>query len=264
MKPAYVAGLGFWAPGLDGPAALVDGARPAEGSRARSDGASEPLCDLLPPRLARRASLLTRMMLEVASQAGTQASLDLSQVPTVFATAHGEVATMYLLLEMLHEGEGDLSPTRFHNSVYNTASGYFSIAAGNRAFTTTIAAGDQTVALALVEAFCLLGSGSASVLVVFGDEPIPLPFLREPGAAPLASAICLTTQRPPYDLGVLAMPRRAAVASLPPLPAAYHSNPSGPSLALVRALAQGRRGALQLAAGPQGWLIDLLPSPENP
>ncbi len=58
------------------------------------------------------------------------------------------------MLEMMNQGTGKLSPTRFHNSVYNTASGYVSIATGNRSPSTTLTGGADLVGCALAEALC--------------------------------------------------------------------------------------------------------------
>ena len=66
---------------------------------------------------------------------------------------------------MMHEGEGKLSPTKFHNSVYNTASGYASIACGNHAPSSTISGGPEIVGIGLLEASGLLAEGARHVIV---------------------------------------------------------------------------------------------------
>jgi hypothetical protein len=252
VKPSYVAGLGFWAPGLSGPRALV--------SDSIDSAVVEPACALLPSRLARRTSILTRMLIEVVAQAGATAQVDLASVPTVFATAYGEIETLHSLLAMLGE-DGELSPTKFHNSVYNTASGYFSIAALNKAFTTTVAAGAETVALALLEGMCVLEERGGAVIVAFADEASTLP-LRVNGAQSLAAAVCLTAERPAGGgFGRLAAPRWASPATLPKVPEPFRSNPIAPAWPLVRALQQQETGVLPLSHGERGgWLVELLPA----
>jgi hypothetical protein len=240
MTPAHVVGLGSWSLGSDPTAA------------------SEPGCRLLTAALRRRASLLTQMLVEVVAQAGYAAAVDLGSVPTVFGTAYGEIQTLHDLLEMLQAGD-ELSPARFHNSVYNAASGYFSIAAGNRSFTTTVAAGADTVAMALLEAFCILQERREPVIVAFADEASTLPFLQKEGAGSLAAAICITPECPAERcLGRLSPPRRGPVPVLPAIDPAFLSNPIAPALPLVRALQSGETGVVPVCREVgEGWLVEL-------
>jgi len=252
LNPAFVTGLGFWAPGLDGPLALASG---------RSDATvTEPASALLSSGLARRASPLTRMLVEVATQAGQRGSVDLEKVATVFASSCGEIEVLRSLLETLDTG-GELSPTAFHNSVYNTASGYFSIAAANRSFATTIAAGDQTVAMALLEAFCVLEERRNPVIVAFADEPSTIPFLWREGAQAMAAALCLSAERPAEPcFGRLGAPRTGQITALPAVDRAFVLNPVVPALSLVRALQLGETGTMALGRETgKGWTVDILP-----
>jgi Beta-ketoacyl synthase, N-terminal domain len=200
------------------------------------------------------------MMLEVTRQACEASQVEMAGVPTVFATAQGELETLHALLEMLNS-DGELSPARFHNSVYNTASGYFSIATGNRSFTTTLAGGTETVALGLLEACCLLEERQGAVVAAFGDEAVTLPFLRKEGSEGLAAALCLTSERPAGGcLGVISAPHRGPVADLPAVPPAYDSNPVAPALALLQGLRQRSPRAVPLSRGThEGWIVDLVP-----
>ena len=123
MKPAYVRGLGLWTPGYADAAAWC---------RGEPDPTVEaPRAELLSGALRRRSSSLTRMAIEALQQATTGAGCDPANTPSIWATAHGEHATAVAMLEMMRSGEGKLSPTRFHNSVHNTARGYASIATRN-------------------------------------------------------------------------------------------------------------------------------------
>ena len=54
---------------------------------------------------------------------------------------------------MMLRGEGKLSPTHFHNSIHNTASGYASIATGNGAPSTTLSGGAELVASSFLDIF---------------------------------------------------------------------------------------------------------------
>lgn len=246
-------GLGFWAPGRPSAAALC--------SNQIDRGALEPACALLPPRLAGRASLLTRMLLEVAAQAGAAAQVDLGAVCTVFGSMRGEMGMTYALLKMLAD-DGQLSPIRFHNSVYNAGSGYFSIATGNRSFTTTVTAGADTAALALLEAFCVLEERPGTVLVAIGDEAMCLPFLERSDDPPMAAALCLTSERPATGArATLTAPRRSdPLATREEIAPELAGNPMSSVIPLLQALQGDRRGTIALspAAGP-GWQLELGP-----
>lgn len=119
--------------------------------------------------LRRRLSPLARMSLHVAHAC----SDGLPQLRLVFASRHGELNRTMVMLRQLAQGE-PLSPTAFSLSVHNTAAGIFSILREDRSPATAIAAGDETLGCALLEASCQLDAEPGlPVLVVYGDEPLP-------------------------------------------------------------------------------------------
>lgn len=158
-----VVGLGVWTPGFPDVHAYLSG--------ASVPGVEQPAVSL-PPRLRRRASLLTRMMADVAHQAARQARRPLGDVPLVMGSAFGELVTT---MEMLEELETDrlLSPFRFHNSVHNTAVGYLGMAHDNQRPSTALAAGNDTVPAALLDGLAWLAERGGDVLILVGDEPLP-------------------------------------------------------------------------------------------
>lgn len=183
--PALVVkSVGLWAPGWPS----VDAWR----ARAKDAAATEPAAALLPARLKRRTSLLTRLVAEVLGQ--TKANL--ARVPVVHATAWGELQVTAQLLESLAKKE-ELSPAAFSGSVQNTATGTCSIALGSHAPTTTIAAGRATTAMGLLAAWQWLrdlrraGAASPELVLVVADEALGAPFDPALHAAPLAVAFHL-------------------------------------------------------------------------
>jgi hypothetical protein len=203
MKPVYVRGLGFWTPGYANPEAWC---------RGESDPSVDaPEAALLSGPLRRRATGLTRVAVEVLHQAIQTSGCDATTVPIVWATAHGEHTTAIKILGMMRSGEGKLSPTHFHNSVHNTASGYASIALRNYSPSTTITGGVEVVASSFLEAACHLDAGAEDVVLVLADEPLQSPFDCSEGAAPLALAFCLSS-RSEGAAAVLTDFRRDAVA----------------------------------------------------
>jgi hypothetical protein len=207
MKPAYVRGLGLWTPGFASPEAWC---------RGEADPSVEaPEVGLLSGLLRRRATGLTRIAVEVFHQVTRAAGCDAATVPIVWATSHGEHATAIKILGMLRSGEGKISPTHFHNSVHNAASGYASIATGNCAPSTTLTGGVELVASTFLEAICHLETAAENVVVVLADEPLLPPFAQPDTASPLALAFCLSS-RSEGASAVISGFRRDAVAPVKP------------------------------------------------
>jgi len=186
MRDCYVHGLGFWRPGYANFASWR--------AQRHDDAVSKPVAAMLAGPLKRRASMLTKMAIEVFSQAADSAGTDVSQVKSVWALVFGEIHTAVTLMNMMHEGEGKLSPTRFHNSVYNTASGYASIATHNQAPSTTISGGPEIIGMGLLEAIGMIDEHGGDVIAVWADEPPPIPFALHHAAEPLALAIHLSAE----------------------------------------------------------------------
>ena len=133
--------------------------------------------DFIPASLRRRCSNFTRAVIGVSSSC-LDAS-ELSTMKSVFASRHGETNVTLSILRDLAASQL-LSPNDFSLSVHNTSSGLFSMAFANRNLSTAIAAGPDTLLMALVESYSLLNSGSCpSVLCVIADEPLPSDFCRD-------------------------------------------------------------------------------------
>jgi hypothetical protein len=131
--------------------------------------ASWPETDFVDPLLRRRLSRLARMTLHVAQKCvGDRRSLRM-----VFASRHGELNPTMAMLRALAQND-TVSPAAFSLSVHNAAAGIFSIVRKNREAATAIAAGEETLGYALLEAACQFDQNpKAPVLVVYGDEPLP-------------------------------------------------------------------------------------------
>jgi hypothetical protein len=148
--------------------------------------------DFVPISLRRRCSTLSRVTLAVAHAAVRRAGLT-AHHQTVFASSHGEShITKDLLVELARDQQ--LSPMGFSLSVHNAASGLYSIATGNTAPSTAIAAGSDTFRMGLLEALLSLEIGEAEdVLLVCSDDLVPSEFhggqLRQ--TEPYALAIAL-------------------------------------------------------------------------
>jgi hypothetical protein len=94
-------------------------------------------------------------------------------VRTVFASRHGAIHVAVQILENI-VAENPVSPMQFSHSVHNAQAGLFSIAAGNREASSSLAGEEDTFPAAIVEVLLHLERSPAQpVLLVMGDEPIP-------------------------------------------------------------------------------------------
>jgi len=243
--------MGLWMPGFPDAASWLAG-QPVAGADAPNAAGQT--------KMRRRSSLLMNMVADVAAQASAQADLPLSRLRIVVGSAFGELATM---VEMLDEREGDglLSPLRFQNSVHNAAAGSLSIAHGNKLPAMSLAAGNQTVAMVLLEAMTLLALGGGEVIAIVADEPLPLAIRPGRRATAVAAALVLGA-----DTGA---PQRATRAVLEDLRAAHTTPPGGDRplevdgptaaiLPLLEALGRGRSGRVPVSpAEDPRWTIEV-------
>lgn len=251
MKPVYAGGMGLWTPGYPGIDAWL--------ARAPDPAATVPGAAILPPTLRRRSSLLSRAAADVLAQAARTGGADLAAVPTVWASAYAEIETAIAMLDMMREPDGLPSPTRFHNSVHNTAAGTASIACGNRGFSTSLAAGPDTVAMGLLEAMALLEERGGEVVLVLFDEPPPAPFAPAQAWPAMAAALHLSSCRLPTSKVELGGLERAA-AGATPMPEPFCFHPCAPALRLLEAVAASRLQCLSLGGGAEGgWAVEVRP-----
>lgn len=224
-----VAGVGLWLPEQPSFAAWSAG--------GRDPLATSPKGDALGKIHRRRAGPLGRALSDAASEALHEAGIEMSGVPSVIGSALGEAGTLIRLLEQMWRGFEPMSPADFTLSVHNAASGVMSIAAGNRGFTTSIAADHDTPASALLEAIGLVVTEGVPVLVACGDEASPSALLSGSDAWSLmAAAVVLVPSE-------WAGPRRGRLRMVSP------SGVRTPALADV---------AQDTALNPQAGMLELL------
>jgi hypothetical protein len=251
----HVVGTAFWAPGTPNVEAWLEGREAAH--------VTEPPAALLGARASGRASVLTRMFAEVIGQIGQNGSVDLSTVPIVFGTAYGEVATTVRLLTELEGDRVLLSPLKFQASVNNTAAGVLSIETRNRAFSTCVAAGRYTAAMALLEATAWLGVHGGEVIVALADEasvPFPATVRPHPAVAMALHLVAREHEPPPSSAGRLSSLRKTTDSPASDETDPRAVNPAAGALDLVRRAALCRYGVVRLVEGADpGWVVDLAP-----
>ena len=265
MIACAVIGIGVYGPGL----ADWSAARPVLSGSApyvRADNAASA-SGLLPPAERRRATPSTRIALTAAQQALTHAGLDASAVPAVFGSSSGNPDIIHDICAMLAAGDYQISPTKFHNSVHNAASGYYSIAVASHRAVTSVCAFDGTAAAALLETAVQAVAGQTPVLMVCYDLPYPFPLSE---ARPTIDAWALAVMLAPaaYEPAVARLTLVAGAEPQAPdtalsdiaLESIRLGNPTARMLPLFAALAQpgssevvlrqGNGGPLEIAVAP--------------
>jgi hypothetical protein len=149
------------APGWDAWCAAV------RGGECTADAKPNP--SLLTANERRRASDSVLLATEVAEQAVRASGRDASQLASVFTSAHGDLPITDALCTQLAQAPLQLSPTRFHHSVHNAASGYWAIASGCRAPSSAVSAHQHSFAAGLLEALVHCACEQEPVLLVGYD-----------------------------------------------------------------------------------------------
>lgn len=170
---ASIEGIGLIGPGMpDWPtaSAILRGEVAYEPSAAII-----PVPPALPPAERRRTGQIVRLALAVGFEAAGAAAADVSRLATVFSSSGADGDNCHAICEALASDDRQISPTRFHNSVHNAASGYWGIASGSMAPSTSICTHDATFAAGLLEGVTQVVAGGAPVLVVAYDTPYPPP-----------------------------------------------------------------------------------------
>ena len=150
---------------------------------------------------------------------------------------------MHYIFDMLSKNGREVSPTRFHNSVHNAPSGYWSIATKSMAPSTSLACFDASFVAGLIEAATqTLASGNAVVLIAY-DAPYPQPLhAARPISATFGVALVLNGNKTNRSLAELEISiSRKSNASTPianaELEAIRAGTPAARSLPLLAALA---------------------------
>lgn len=245
----FVEGIGVWSPGLTG----------WDETRAVLQGITAfaplttvlPTPEVLPPAERRRSPATAKVALQVAVEACTMAATDPAQLRSVFASSHGDTEiTDYMCRELATAQP--LSPTRFHNSVHNAASGYWTIAMGCRQSSIAISAGHLSFGYGLLEAAVQAVSSGLPNLLVAYDHAAPAPL----------STVCAISRT--FGVALVLSPSESArsvvrlegwpdassapgAIALPPgMDALLAGNPAARALPLLSCIATGSSARLDL------------------
>ncbi|MDX8397498.1 MAG: beta-ketoacyl synthase chain length factor [Mariprofundaceae bacterium] len=213
---------------------------------------------LLPANLRRRSSISTKMAFAAAERACSDAAVAPSELPVIFSSCLGEATVTDQLCAAIAKQEFPLSPTKFHNSVHNTASGYWSIAVGSKHPAMAMAAYQDGFALALLEAWSQLHTVENKLLLVCYEERPAELLLPENQWQPCATAFVLSTdpQLTNNKQAALMMPYRSERSEA--TADDRLESPAFASLVLYDALNKSQQGKIDISpASEQAWFIEI-------
>ena len=251
LGPLAIAGVAFWAPTLPGwPLARAA----MRGEAAPQDPpARRPAPELLPPAERRRAPDSVALALEAASAAVAASGLDPRSLPSVFVSAHGDLAINDHLCSTLAGTPTLISPTKFHNSVLNAAAGYWTMGVGCHEASTALTAYEHSFANGLLTAAAQCLADERPVMLVGFDVPVAgalRSVTRSEGL--MAAALVLSNDvsgqhGPAFDATLVPRaPGSAAPAPASPAAQALAGNALADALPFFEALARGDTPALAL------------------
>ncbi len=203
---------------------------------------------LLAPLVRRRTSQATRVAVSAATRACREAGQG-TDMAAVFVSAIGEIQTTDKLCEVITAADFPLSPTLFHNSVHNTAAGYWSIASGSKAPMQAMAGLNDCFRLGLLEAWLQIETGADRVLLVCYDETMPSALQPEYNWQPCAIALVLGAA-PGQRATLLAPVITNKPADSLCLEQLVKENQAMVALPLIRRLQEGVSGSCQVALDP--------------
>jgi hypothetical protein len=189
MTELDIVGLGAWSPYFSSWAELVAG---LDKGGWQTETKLQP--DLIAPRERRRAPQSVKLAVEVMGQACEMASVDPSAVATVFSSSMGDMQITDYLCKTLATTPEAVSPTKFHNSVHNAATGYWSIATESHSPANAVSARAYSASMAFLE---------AAVQAVEENVPVLL-ITQEMAAPPLLHHACPSDQ--PFSAAMLLAP----------------------------------------------------------
>lgn len=270
MIRVFIEAVGIIGPGLSGWNAareVLAGAAPY----VPADSVVAPIM-LLPPAERRRAGMVVRLAVGAGLEALGAAGQPAAEMATVFSSSGGDGETIDQMLTVLTTHPGDMSPTRFHNSVHNAPSGYWAVATGSREPSTSLCAFDDSFLAGLVDAAAQAVTQARPVTLIAYDAPYPEPLHRlRPIVGAFAVALLLQPREGAAALGCLdigafttATPPREEVARMGDreLETLRAGNPAARCLPLLACLARGENARILLQGGEDSTLdLSVTPRP---
>jgi hypothetical protein len=252
LLTAHVQGIGLLGPGLSNWAQArhcLDGSVAYQPARCVL-----PSPMALPSAERRRAGAVVKVSLAVGQEAVEACGLDVKTLPSVFSSSSGDPANCHEICSALASSDRLISPTRFHNSVHNASSGYWSISSGAMASSSALCAHDAGFAAGLLEAMTQCVVENRPVLLVVYDTEYPEPlFSKRPIPDSMGVAMVLAPDRNERSIARISLDRSAYLTSAPAdaiddpqLESLRDAIPAASGLALMQAIARKQARALAL------------------
>ncbi|MDO9357777.1 MAG: beta-ketoacyl synthase chain length factor [Polaromonas sp.] len=249
----FVEGIGLLGPGMS---AWEDGRLKLSGQTPYEQAKT-----VLPPPMSlpaaerRRAGAVIKVSLAVGHEAVNAAGLEASSLPSVFTSSGGDGVNCHDICTALASDDKLISPTRFHNSVHNAASGYWSISTGATPSSSVLCAHDGSFAAGLLEALTQAVIENTPVLLVAYDTDYPEPLhSKRPVPDSLGVALVLSPTRSERTLARLTLDSTACLTdgdadtlADPRLEFLRQTIPAARALPLLQAIATGQAGSVALA-----------------
>jgi len=245
---AYIEGVGLLGPGLSNwpdSRAILAGSQPYQPGKTIL-----PSPTLLPAAERRRSGALIKLTLATGLEAIIHAGLEASTLPSVFSSSGGDGENCHAICEVLASDDRQISPTRFHNSVHNTASGYWSIATGAMTTSSVLSAFDASFGAGLLEALTQAVVENTRVVLLACDTAYPEPLQRvRPIPDAFGIALVLAPQRSEHALAQIIVSLTEAEADVlddQALESLRLAIPAARGLPLLRAIAKQQERSIVL------------------
>ncbi|MGN0922178.1 MAG: beta-ketoacyl synthase chain length factor [Cellvibrio sp.] len=262
MLKLYIDAIGLAAPGM--PSWAEARALFSEGAEYQPTPLEKYKPERLPANERRRATDLVRLAFRICEDATAQSPIAPETCTTVFSSSGGDYPIVDQICRTLTETEKLVSPTQFHNSVHNSAAGYWSIAVGSREASTSLSSFDDSFSLGLLEAALLTQETKKPCLFACYDlmPPPPLSSKRlikfECGIA-----MILTSQPTANSIAAISL---APCADTQITPCSHHAletlrldNPAARAFPLLEALTQTAVTQVKLPMNAGSLVIEVAP-----
>jgi hypothetical protein len=245
---AYIEGIGLLGPGLEN---WQRGHEVLAGTQAHVPQKTVvPPPTLLPAAERRRCGEVVKIALATSVEAMAMAGVEPTQLPSVFTASHGDGHNCHAICEMLASDDRQISPTRFHNSVHNAASGYWSIATGSVAPSAVLCAFDGSFGAGLLEALSQVVVDRTRCILIASDTDYPEPVRR---VRPLSELLGISLVLAPEATDKAIARIEASLTNAPADPCAQASLehlrltiPAARGLPLLQAIARRESGQVVL------------------
>ena len=236
---AYIEGIGLLGPGL---ADWPNGREVLCARQAYQPGTTIlPIPSLMPAAERRRSGSLVKLTLATGLEAIAAAQLEPTDLPTVFSSSGCDGENCHFICETLASDNRQVSPIRFHSSVHNAASGFWSIATGSMTTASVLCAFDASFGAGLLEALAQVVVDDTRVLLLACDTPHREPlFSLRPIPEALGIALVLAPRRSALTLAHITVDLTDASADQledPMLESLRTAIPAARGLPLLRSIA---------------------------